>query len=433
LGVTREIIFRLIFLLQTILQVSAAFLIFNAIRTYWKNNTALISAALFLYLIIIKFTNGLETALFFFMIAFFIHYTISINKLWQWSVAGIIAGFCILSRLDFVFIVPALILMAVADHKTRLSIKSVVCFVTGTVIIVGPYLLYNELFFGHIIPVSGMLKSGISTSLTSVSENLKYLNKPYMLVYPMAIVYLSFYWRKRNLTNEPSELQNHFRLIVALLCLTVFMHSVHSAFFMRWGLFEWHFALYPATAILIMVEPVNLLIDKLPRLGFIFASSILIMTFGLIALRSNSYKNFPKGWTEIVYDAAIWTKNNTSDNEIFAMKDAGHFAFFSGREVINLDGLVNSFNYQEVLRDKNLNNYLIRNNTGYIVQHAFPGKKDIVSGNYKSFSFPYLSHKYNVFSDPLVLEKKDEFYRSGLYDHEGEPMVLIIWKYNHVM
>ena len=48
LGVTREIIFRLIFLLQTILQVSAAFLIFNAIRTYWKNNTALISAALFL-------------------------------------------------------------------------------------------------------------------------------------------------------------------------------------------------------------------------------------------------------------------------------------------------------------------------------------------------------------------------------------------------
>ncbi|MEZ4689439.1 MAG: hypothetical protein R3A12_04375 [Ignavibacteria bacterium] len=40
------------------------------------------------------------------------------------------------------------------------------------------------------------------------------------------------------------------------------------------------------------------------------------------------------------------------------MKDAGHFSYFSGREVINLDGLVNSFEFQEILRTGNSMNIL---------------------------------------------------------------------------
>ena len=45
----------------------------------------------------------------------------------------------------------------------------------------------------------------------------------------------------------------------------------------------------------------------------------------------------------------MWTKKTTNPETVLAMKDTGHFAFFSGRNVINLDGLVNSFSYQDVL------------------------------------------------------------------------------------
>jgi hypothetical protein len=433
IGLSGEVIFRILFFLQTILQVSAGFLIYKAIRSFTNNNVPIIISALFLYLIIIKFTNGLETPLFFFMLSLLIWFIVSITYLWHWFIAGIAAGLCILSRLDSIFIVPALIIAAIADYKTKkyLTPRTVVYFVSGVIIIVSPYLIYNQLVFGSIVPISGILKSSTSYSLLSVSDNFKSLNKLYMLVFPLAVVYLSFYWSKLNRFIESSASQNKYRFVVVLLCLTIIMHAIHTGFFMKWGLFDWHFALYPVTAIFILVEPVNYLIEKLPRLKYLITYSALILILGFICYRSASYKNFPKDWTEVVYNAAVWTRNHTSQDKIFAMKDAGHFAFFSGREVINLDGLVNSFNYQDVLRDKKLNDYLSQNKVSYIVQHAFPGRNDIISGDYEMFSLPYISHKFGVISDPLILLKKDEIYRSGIYNHGGKPMVLLIWKYNH--
>ena len=432
LGINREIIFRILFLFQTVLQVSAAFLLFKAVRSFVNSNSAVIIAASFLYLIIIRFSNGLESALFFFMIALLIRYFISINKSSHWFVAGIIAGLCILTRLDFIFIVPVFIIISVIDYKTQkyLTLGSAAWFVLGVFILFLPYIIFNQIIFGHLIPISGALKAGTGFSFHSVLENFKFLYKPYMLVYPLASLYLIFYWSRINKVEDSSPVLKNYRFILLLLCLTVFLHSVHNAFFMKWGQFDWHFALYPATAIFILAEPVNYLINKFIRLQYLIVISFLILVIGFVYIRSASCKSYPKGWTEVIYDAAVWTRNNTFKNDILAMKDTGHFAFFSGREVINLDGLVNSFGYQEVLKEKKLNKYLAQNNTRYIVQHAFPGRNDIITGNYDTLSFPYSSHKYGVLSDPLLLSKKDEVYRSGLYNHEGEQMVLLIWKYN---
>jgi hypothetical protein len=75
-------------------------------------------------------------------------------------------------------------------------------------------------------------------------------------------------------------------------------------------------------------------------------------------------------------------KQNTNSNDVFAMKDAGHFGYFSERNTINLDGLVNNFEYQEILKEKHLNAYLKNNKVKYFVQHAVWDREDITSGNY---------------------------------------------------
>ena len=114
-----------------------------------------------------------------------------------------------------------------------------------------------------------------------------------------------------------------------------------------------------------------------------------------------------------------------------AMKAAGHFSFFSERDVINLDGLVNDFEYQEVLKNKKLNEYLKNNNVKYLSQHAIWKRDDVIRGEYDTLEFKLISHKYSAESDPVLLLKKNEVYRSAPYYDDGNKAVFIIWKLNH--
>jgi hypothetical protein len=171
LGITREIIFRIIFFVQTLFQISAGFLLYKSFQSVLNNNSAFIITALFLYLIIIRFTNGLETALFFFLIALLIRQIVSIRQINHWFIAGIIAGSCILTRLDFIFIVPALFIVAITDYKNKklLNAYAVIYFVSGVILLLSPYLIYNQLVFGNMVPISGVLKSGTPGSFQSVN------------------------------------------------------------------------------------------------------------------------------------------------------------------------------------------------------------------------------------------------------------------------
>jgi len=110
------------------------------------------------------------------------------------------------------------------------------------------------------------------------------------------------------------------------------------------------------------------------------------------------------------------------------MKDAGNFGFFSQRQVINLDGLVNNLDYQDVLRDRKLNDYFKRMGVQYLVQHALWDRNDVNTGDYEVTSIRYYSHKYLVTSDEILLKKTDEVYRSSPYFEGSRKVVFLIWK-----
>ena len=128
------------------------------------------------------------------------------------------------------------------------------------------------------------------------------------------------------------------------------------------------------------------------------------------------------------YHAALWAKENTEPNAIFAMKDCGTFGYFSERRVINLDGIINNFEYQEYLKEGKFRKYLKDKNVTYLVRHAFWNNESINTGNYSEYTRTAYSHLYNKEGGTITLKKENEVHRSPFYYDGPYKTVLIIWK-----
>lgn len=71
------------------------------------------------------------------------------------------------------------------------------------------------------------------------------------------------------------------------------------------------------------------------------------------------------------YGAALWIAENSPPDAVFASWNAGQLGFFSGRTVINLDGVINNVDYYErVLRGStSVTDYLIENDVDFVVDY----------------------------------------------------------------
>lgn len=57
---------------------------------------------------------------------------------------------------------------------------------------------------------------------------------------------------------------------------------------------------------------------------------------------------------------------------MFALKDAGMFAFFSERPTVNLDGVINSYAFQESIKNGDLANFLADRRVQYVADAFAP-------------------------------------------------------------
>ena len=115
------------------------------------------------------------------------------------------------------------------------------------------------------------------------------------------------------------------------------------------------------------------------------------------------------------------------------MTDAGVFGYFSNRQVINLDGIVNSVEYQKVLRSQKINSYFEELGVDYFIQHRMLDREeaeDVIAGNYEFLSISIYSHLYSTFSDEIVLSKENEVFRFPYYEGTRYT-VYLIWKLDH--
>jgi hypothetical protein len=220
-------------------------------------------------------------------------------------------------------------------------------------------------------------------------------------------------------------------MALAVLALGSCLHLLDVILYVKWAIFSWHFIGYRLFGALAVCLAVACILGAVRffRYNPVYWLGIAVL-LSVVGQRIYLKHNVPaNNWSNAAYEAAVWTRENTAEDAIFAMKDAGNFGYFSRRRTINLDGLVNDQAYQEALKEQRLARYLSDNGLDYLVQHAFTDRDDITDGIYDNFALRYHSYMYEIDSDEIVLHRSEEAFRSKPYPRFGSPTLLVIWNW----
>lgn len=443
-----ETLCRVVLAVQVIMLVAAAALLYRWCTRFFPRRFVLVGGALFLVFVFMSAVNGMDSALLVTLLS------VLIVIGWKMEIAapgpvgrdllfGMVTGLVVLARLDMVFLPVAMCLLCFGrgmirgEGRAGWMWKGVVIG-TGTALIIVPYLVRNHLVFGSMMPISGALK----TTFPRVSLSSYAFSR--MGIRDIAALLLAFGYlvravagglrgakSGRGMRREDNAAPEYFRTTVTVLSVAVLLHFLHSVFFMRWGVFRWHFLFYTFVACLVICEAAAHLFSRglLGRHRAVYpVCAVMLVAFCCFVAVRRYVGGGVKSWVVASYRAAKWAEEHTDRKDIFAMKDAGNFGYFSRRSVISLDGVVNNTAYQDTIRAGALGEYLAERDVTYLVQHAFWNREDINDGTYETFRATYRSHLYGVESDTLSLRRDWEVYRSEPYFDGPHRTVFIIWR-----
>jgi hypothetical protein len=448
---TPETYFRYALVYQTMMVLISGFSLFYAIRQVAATWITMASVSLFYLLSRNYFINGMETGVLMLCLTLLLAYCLRYRALSEFNprVAfgfGLLMGLVLLARLDMIFLVGisyavilgrAFLLSQNQTARKRLLADAMVSCV-AIAIIVGPYFISNHLVFGAAMPISGQLKNSFPQIVQPEFGLERFRVRDLLVVSVTALFCIGSVLSKR-LWQAQSAGERYFHALTLISAVTTLAHYFHTALFMKWAVFAWHFAFYYFSLCLIFCSVMILLFNRLSPRWHLLATAnttAFALAVGLyaVAKAGELYNHF--GWHGISYEAALWARQNTPPDTVFAMKDAGIFGLFSQRSVINLDGLVNNMEYQEALRHRRLNRYLVEKGVEYLVQHATWSKQGlnelVLSGRYNFIELPYRSQRYATWSDPVRLYRVDEVFRRVYREQQlNIDTVFVIWRLRH--
>jgi hypothetical protein len=295
-------------------------------------------------------------------------------------------------------------------------------------VLVLPYLLGNLRAFGHLVPISGVLKSSFPHPGWHVGSWSIQGQDLLVLIAATATGALLLVSR---LLPEREPAPRLVRTLLPALTAGALAHMLYSALFMKWGVFSWHFVLM--RLVLALALPALAARFFAPRPGLrerAWAGGLvlLLLVSALPVIRRDWRSDSNDTWTTQAYEAARWVRANTPENTVIAMRDAGNFGYFSRRHVINTDGIVNTFAYQDSLAAGRFEGFLRSRGATYFAHHAITSRPDITAGTYDSWTFESYSHQFDRPGGTLTLRRVDEVYRSRPYHEEGRLCVFLIWR-----
>jgi len=430
-----EVTLRVVLLLQMFFLISASLLVYSVQSKILSKEEGYIGLLLFFILVVPNALNGMESALLILVLCAFFSLGFIFSREHDLSyrnsaILGCVIGLIILSRIDTIILAVTMLLLPLIlaifkIGEIKKCIVKTLIMIFCIFVVISPYFIFNYFLTGYPLPISYLLKS--TFPIVSFSKEPPYdgLNLLALFYVFGSLTYLAYFISivdKRSVMTLP---QKYYLIFTTSMASYVVLHYLHTILFMKWAIFQWHFISYTIFGVLSATQFFAYIIHKLPDIRY---SLILVLSLqALFTYPPYSPVGKLDNWQTRSYEASQWAKSHTLINDTFAMSDAGIFSFFSGRRVINLDGVVNDIDYQDILRNKSLNNYLISHGVHYLAQHAVHGRDEIAYGNYTKFPLSLISHRYGVWSDDLILRKSDEVYRSQLYYDGPYVSSFIIW------
>jgi len=356
-------------------------------------------------------------------------------------VLAVLLSLVFLCRLDSVFIIFAVLLVTGCRRRATVlpampsrpwwAVYTRLALVAAA--LAGPYFLWNFAHFGRLTPISGALKSTFPTPSLSLSRLLS----PHLLLAGAELVFagLMLAWLVRpadpavparpSIASAPATAlkadRPSYDMLVAMWIGCV-LHFVYSAVFMRWGVQWWHFAAYvPVTLTLGVLAFARLHARLRQRVWVSVATCVLVLTGSLGALHVDAQRRgaHHDPW----YAAALWARRHLPAEAVVGMTDCGLFGYFCNRPTVNLDGVINGYEYQRALRDGKLSSYLRRCGVTHVADYETRYAKD-------EHVIRLPARLYQAPGGSIVASPPAEVYRSQPYADAVHPeggIRFVIW------
>ncbi|MBE2280198.1 MAG: glycosyltransferase family 39 protein [Ignavibacteriaceae bacterium] len=419
----KEMMIRITLFIQLIIIVLTLYFFYDTLKQIINNSVVRYSAfSILFFLLFFRSLGGMDTAILILFYAILLKLFINRKKFAELTytiLAAVLTGVIILTRLDqapLALIIP--LLLFERKDKFKVNTKSLMIYWGISGAIIAPYLAGNLLQWGHLMPVSVWIKSSFpniilhSTTFKAMSENITVvLSAVLILIYPVWLLIAKII----NYTPESPAL----RKFTILIWVTVIIHFFHLILFLTFGFAPWHISMYLFAISLIIIEPVHYFLKSKK---FVYITVIALITINLYSGYKfwNKYYEAPLGkWGVINYTIAQHQNKTLPEDARVFYSDCGVFGFFSERNTINADGLVNNYEYQTVLKEQRLKEYLIKNKISHILLELSDNFVFEEIGREHQASFRFFSHKYQVLSDEFTIYLKDLLYLSSpRYDNE---------------
>lgn len=306
------------------------------------------------------------------------------------------AALTFLARLDSVFILLPTLLI-VFPVLSRISyVKILAAFVCGGILVI-PYFIWNWIVIGHVMPVSGMVKTvseiSVARSLSMIEGWIVRVNKlgvPVLLLYGIAIglgcialVLFRLLYRKNRT----------FSRILAVSLIGAVVHYGYYLLFMKEIHVSWH--MYPQfLAAYVIVIGVQVLYEQ--RLSRVIKHTrfyhlacmifFLFLTAGitLVTIKYHNIKRVRRSEYTVVFEMGRWIRDNLPIHAKIAMYDsfvpaimAPHHSF------VDLNGLVENLEGSRMIRQGSPLSLIQLRNCEYLIEREIDMASHSISNTHE--------------------------------------------------
>jgi hypothetical protein len=264
---------------------------------------------------------------------------------------GFVGGGVVLARLDHAIIIGVfgvlLLLLSVRDlSRPKEIFSNFARLALPPIMALGCYFISNELLFGHWIPISGAIKTEgglqFQPELWTQDKGVFLLGIASLATF--GILCTGYLLGKLRST------AGEFLIAWSAANAAYIMFLGYSV---RWVMANWYFV-SPILFFVVLTAYILQAVAERHRqsrvlLPIAMAGIVVVVLLSQVDRRSRlreEQTSFPAA----MLAAAEWCNRELPENAVIGMADAGVFGYFCKRTVINLDGLVNGWDYIDACR-----------------------------------------------------------------------------------
>lgn len=392
---SRDLAVQAVTMLQTLLFAASGFILYRILLENTKKILLSVAAAAF-WLLNFWFwskgaLSGMETGLLIFCygisLLLFTHSLRGTYSTWPLSISLIAT--C-MARLDSLALVIGVCLIFTISGRFRDAIRAGLPVMIYLIL----YMIVNKVYFGGIFPVSGYIKSSAGSELLGqliADGDTRFLQHGVMnfvnfitlggrfpLPASLAAIggaILTAVWFIRTEVTSNRELM--------AVCCTYTVSLLIYYCFMYDSLLDVYTYYWFPVIFGVMISSV-LLLSRI-RLRLLRQGITWILLAGLVVFNIAYAHDRLQGYSFVIPDSERPERNGVNflntldDGTVIGSWDAGYVGYFCKHRVVNLDGLVNNYEYQTILHDQGMKKYLYMRNITCIanIDH-FTGTRDMI-------------------------------------------------------